>query len=122
MKQFLNYINGKEVAARDGRTSPVIDPVTGKQYAAAALSSAADVDDAMQAAAHAFESWKNTTPSMRQKAINDIADAMEAHMDELIEAEVTAWLGAGRWERSEDRSGTRNGSRPRRRPLRAMSS
>jgi glutamyl/glutaminyl-tRNA synthetase len=86
MKQFRNYINGKEVAARDGRTTPVIDPVTGKQYAEAALSSAADVDDAMQAAAAAFESWKNTTPSMRQKAINDIADAMEAHMDELIEA------------------------------------
>ena len=31
----------------------------------------------------------------------------------LIEAEVTARLGAGRWERSEDRSGMRNGSRPR---------
>jgi putative transposase len=28
----------------------------------------------------------------------------------VIEAEVTARLGAGRWERSEDRSGTRNGS------------
>ena len=32
---------------------------------------------------------------------------------EVIEAEVTARLGAGRWERSEGRSGTRNGSRPR---------
>ncbi len=88
MKQFLNYINGKEVAARDGRTTAVIDPVTGKQYAEAALSSAGDVDDAMQAAAHAFESWKNSTPSVRQKAINDIADAMEAHMEELIETEI----------------------------------
>ena len=88
MKKFLNYINGKEVPARDGKTTPVIDPVTGKQYAEAALSTAADVDDAMKAAADAFESWKNSTPSMRQKAINDIADAMEAHMDELIEAEI----------------------------------
>ena len=88
MKKFLNYINGKEVPAREGKTTPVIDPVTGKQYAEAALSSEADVDDAMKAAADAFESWKNSTPSMRQKAINDIADAMEAHMDELIEAEI----------------------------------
>ena len=38
MKTFNNYINGKEVAAKDGRTTPVIDPVTGKQYATAALS------------------------------------------------------------------------------------
>jgi len=88
MKTFNNYINGKEVAAQDGRTTPVIDPVTGKQYATAALSGPADVDSAMKAAADAFESWKHSTPSMRQKAINDIADAMLANMTELIEAEI----------------------------------
>ena len=88
MKTFNNYINGREVSAKDGRTTPVIDPVTGKQYATAALSGPADVDDAMKAAADAFETWKNSTPSMRQKAINDIADAMEEHMNELIETEI----------------------------------
>ena len=88
MKTFNNYINGKEVAAQDGRTTPVIDPVTGKQYANAALSGPADVDSAMKAAADAFESWKHSTPSVRQKAINDIADAMLANMTELIEAEI----------------------------------
>ena len=88
MKSFNNYINGREVSAKDGRTTPVIDPVTGKQYATAALSGPADVDDAMKAAADAFETWKNSTPSMRQKAINDIADAMEEHMNELIETEI----------------------------------
>jgi betaine-aldehyde dehydrogenase len=88
MKTFNNYINGKEVAAQDGRTTPVIDPVTGKQYANAALSGPADVDSAMKAAADAFESWKHSTPSVRQKAINDIADAMEANMTELIESEI----------------------------------
>ena len=77
---FNNYINGKEVAAQDGRTTPLIDPVTGKQYATAALSGPADVDNAMKAAADAFDSWKHSTPSVRQKAINDIADAMEANM------------------------------------------
>ncbi len=88
MKTFNNYINGKQVAAQDGRTTPIIDPVTGKQYATAALSGPADVDSAMKAAADAFESWKHSTPSVRQKAINDIADAMEANMTELIEAEI----------------------------------
>ena len=88
MKTFNNYINCKEVAALDGRTTPVIDPVTGKQYATAALSGPADVDDAMKAAADAFESWKHSTPSVRQKAINDIADVMEKNMNELIEAEI----------------------------------
>ena len=88
MKSFNNYINGKVVPARDGRTTPVIDPATGQQYATAALSGQADIDDAMAAAASAFEDWKNSTPSQRQKAINDVADAMEARMDDLIETEI----------------------------------
>jgi len=88
MKSFNNYINGKVVPARDGRTTPVVDPATGKQYATAALSGQADIDDAMAAAASAFEDWKNSTPSQRQKAINDVADAMEARMSDLIETEI----------------------------------
>lgn len=88
MRRFDNFINGKAVPAKDGRTTPVIDPVTGRQYAEAALSGTADVDDAMAAAAAAFEEWRNTTPSVRQKAINDVADAMEANMDALIATEI----------------------------------
>jgi betaine-aldehyde dehydrogenase len=38
----------------------------------------------MQAAATAFEVWKESTPSERQKAINKIADAIEARSEELI--------------------------------------
>ena len=55
MKTFNNYINGKEVAAQDGRTTPVIDPVTGKQYANAALSGPAGVDSAMKSAIGGFQ-------------------------------------------------------------------
>ena len=42
-----------------------------------------------------------------------LSSVVQDALQELIEAEVTARLGAGRWERSEDRSGMRNGSRPR---------
>ena len=42
-----------------------------------------------------------------------LSTVVQDALQDLIEAEVTARLGAGRWERSEDRSGTRNGSRPR---------
>ncbi len=42
-----------------------------------------------------------------------LSTVVQDALQELIEAEVTARLGAGRWERSEDRSGTRNGSRSR---------
>lgn len=42
-----------------------------------------------------------------------LSTVVQDALQELIEAEVTARLGAGRWERSEGRSGTRNGSRPK---------
>ena len=42
-----------------------------------------------------------------------LSSVVQDALQELIEAEVTARLGAGRWERSEDRSGVRNGSRPK---------
>jgi putative transposase len=42
-----------------------------------------------------------------------LSTVVQDALQELIEAEVTARLGAGRWERSEERSGMRNGSRSR---------
>jgi betaine-aldehyde dehydrogenase len=88
MKSFQNFVNGKYSDSADGRTTTLIDPVTGKQYATAALSGQPDIDGAMKAAVSAFESWKNTTPSQRSLALFRIADAMEARITDLIEMEI----------------------------------
>jgi betaine-aldehyde dehydrogenase len=85
--KITNFINGEHVDAADGRTSDVIDPSTGEAYATAALSSEADVDAAFTAAARAFESWRDTTPSERQRALLRIADAIEERGDELVAVE-----------------------------------
>jgi betaine-aldehyde dehydrogenase len=82
-----NYINGAFTDAADGRTTEVIDPTTGEAYATAPLSAEADVDAAMAAAAAAFEVWRDTTPSVRQRALLKIADAIEARADELVAVE-----------------------------------
>jgi betaine-aldehyde dehydrogenase len=42
----------------------------------------------MSTAATAFEGWRDSTPSERQKALIRIADAIEARADELVDAEV----------------------------------
>lgn len=88
MQGFKNFINGEWAEASDGATTPVVDPVTGEQYATAARSGAADVDAAMRAAAAAFEGWRDSTPSERSLALFRIADAVEARADELIATEV----------------------------------
>ena len=84
---FRNYIDGAFADASDGRTLDVVDPTTGAVYATSPLSGAADVDAAMSAAAAAFPVWRDTTPSVRQRALLKIADAMEARADDLAAAE-----------------------------------
>ncbi len=88
MKSFKNFINGEHRDAADGRTTAVVNPSTGQQYATAPLSGEADVDAAMQAAATAYEEWRDTTPSERSLALFRIADAVEARAEELIALEV----------------------------------
>jgi betaine-aldehyde dehydrogenase len=87
MKNLQNFINGKSVPSKSGKTSEVINPSTGKAYATAPVSNSADIDAAMNAASTAFEEWRDSTPSERQRAILKIADAIENRQDELIEIE-----------------------------------
>jgi betaine-aldehyde dehydrogenase len=88
MKSFKNFVNGEYVDAAEGRTTDVVNPVTGKKYATAPLSGAPDIDAAMSAAAAAYEQWKDSTPSERSLALFRIADAVEARAADLIGLEV----------------------------------
>src|SRR5437867_1416966 len=87
-RALQNFVNGKYIDASDGRTSDVIDPSTGEIYAQAPVSGRQDVDAAMQAAAAAFEGWRDTTPSERSLAMFRIADAMEKRADDIVAAET----------------------------------
>ncbi len=82
-----NVINGELVEAVDGRRADLTDPSTGEVFATAPLSGAEDVDRAYAAAATAFESWRDTTPSERQLALLKFADALESRGEELVAAE-----------------------------------
>jgi len=84
LKTLQNFVNGKKLSATSDKVQDLINPSTGEVFAKAPVSNAADVDKAMKAAASAFEIWKETTPGERQKAINKIADAIEARSEELI--------------------------------------
>jgi betaine-aldehyde dehydrogenase len=82
-----NFIDGEFRDSIEGRTTPLIDPATGKEFAQAPVSSAADVNAACQAAARAFDTWRDTTPSERSLALLRIADAFEEHGERIIRAE-----------------------------------
>jgi betaine-aldehyde dehydrogenase len=88
-----NFIDGQEVAAADGATEPVINPATGEVIARAPLSGPEDVSRAVAAARRAFTGWSATTPGERAHALLQLADAIEAHADELASLEA---LDAGK--------------------------
>jgi betaine-aldehyde dehydrogenase len=87
MAELKNFVGGKYADTRDGRTSEVIDPSTGSAYTQAPVSSAADVDAALQTAADAFPGWRDATPAERSLALLRIADAVEARAQEFAEVE-----------------------------------
>ena len=87
MKKLSNYINGKSVDSTSGETTTLINPATAQPFATAPKSNAADVDLAMKSAAAAFEGWRDSTPSERQRALLKIADAIEARADEFVATE-----------------------------------
>ena len=85
--EIRNVVAGAESAAADGRSMDLVDPSTGEVFGTAPLSGPEDVDRAMAAAATAFESWRETTPGERQRALLRIADAFEERAEELVAAE-----------------------------------
>src|SRR3954467_15440923 len=85
--EITNFIHGERVAAADGATTDLVDPSTGEVFATAALSRQADVDAACRDAERAFEAWRDTTPSERQRALLKIADAIEERAAELVAVE-----------------------------------
>jgi betaine-aldehyde dehydrogenase len=87
MKKLSNFINGKSVDSSSGETTTLINPATATPFATAPKSNAADVDLAMKSAATAFEGWRDSTPSERQRALLKIADAIESRAEEFVAIE-----------------------------------
>jgi betaine-aldehyde dehydrogenase len=87
LTMLANLVGGEHVAAAAGGTTDIVDPATGSAYATAPRSGEVDVDRAVRAAATAFEAWRDTTPSERQRALLRIADAFEARAQDLVDAE-----------------------------------
>jgi len=87
LRKLRNFVDGAWTDPRDGGYADLIDPTTGDAFASAPVSGPADVDAAMSAAATAFESWRDSTPAERQRALLKIADALESRADEFVAVE-----------------------------------
>jgi acyl-CoA reductase-like NAD-dependent aldehyde dehydrogenase len=90
-------INGQEVPASSGRTTPDISPWTGDTYAEIAAGTVADVTRAVDAAEAAFEGWAATAPSRRREIFLRAAEILAHRTEEIIALMAAEVGGAAPW-------------------------
>ena len=78
-----NYVNGQWCAASTNEFQEVLNPATQQVLARTPLSSAADVDAAVQAAAAACPEWRRTPAEDRIQPLFKLKQLMEDHIDDF---------------------------------------
>src|ERR1700720_3901191 len=78
-----NYVQGGWRRSATREYVDVINPATGELLARPPLSSSADVDAAVQAAAAAFPAWRRTPAGERIQYLFKLKNLLEEHIDEL---------------------------------------
>src|SRR5918912_420255 len=85
MEVLKNFIGGNPVTAEVEEELEVPDPATGELLGLVPLSGTADVDRAVQAAAEAFEEWREEPVTRRARRMFRLQVLLEEHMEELAE-------------------------------------
>jgi aminomuconate-semialdehyde/2-hydroxymuconate-6-semialdehyde dehydrogenase len=82
-----NFINGKFQPAASGAWIDNYEPATGEIYGHIPDSGEEDIQQAVDAARAAFPSWSKTSLAERHGLLERLAQAIEANLDKLAEAE-----------------------------------
>jgi acyl-CoA reductase-like NAD-dependent aldehyde dehydrogenase len=82
-------IDGEQVAPADGRTFETLDPASGRPIASISEGGPQDIDRAVSAARRALEDgpWGKAGAPERARALNKLADLLEANADEFAQLE-----------------------------------
>ena len=78
-----NYINGQWCASNATEYLEVLNPATAEILAEVPLSTATEVDQAAQAAAGAFVTWRRTPPTERVQYLFKLKNLMDEHFEDL---------------------------------------
>ncbi|MFF8285611.1 aldehyde dehydrogenase family protein [Streptomyces albus] len=86
--RYDHWIGGTYVAPKQGGYFENPTPVTGQPFTEVARGTAEDVERAVEAAHEAAPAWGRTSSAERAQILNQIAQRMEAHLEELAVAET----------------------------------
>ena len=85
MRNIEHWIGGKATPASSTRTSAVFNPATGEQQGEVMLATPADVDQAVRAAAAAFEEWSQASLSKRSKVLFAFRELVNRNQEAFAE-------------------------------------
>ena len=83
------FINGEWCNAIAGKTIPVINPATEETIGHIAHAEKADLDLAIEAAEHGFNTWKATPSFERSKVMRRAAELLRERVDQIAEIMTT---------------------------------
>ncbi|WP_267241823.1 aldehyde dehydrogenase family protein [Streptomyces sp. PR69] len=85
--RYDHWIGGEYVPPARGRYFENPSPVNGRAFTEIARGTAEDVERALDAAHAAAPAWGRTSPELRARVLNTVADRMEASLEQLAVAE-----------------------------------
>jgi malonate-semialdehyde dehydrogenase (acetylating) / methylmalonate-semialdehyde dehydrogenase len=89
VETLQNYVGGRWVGSQARASVDVHNPAMGSVIAKTPLSTGADVDAAVQAAATAFPAWRDTPVVMRARTMFRFVDLLERHFEEIARIVTT---------------------------------
>jgi aldehyde dehydrogenase len=84
---YENFIGGKWLPPVSGKYRVNLSPATAQPICEVAHSSPEDIEHALDAAHAAAPAWGEASPAHRAEVLNAVADAIDAHREELAVAE-----------------------------------
>src|SRR5437667_10513012 len=81
--RISHWIGGRAVAGSSGRSGPVFNPATGRQTGAVDFASVEEVDQAVQAAKAAFETWRHVSLAKRAELFFTVRELVHERREEV---------------------------------------
>ena len=89
MNIIQHFVNGNKFSGESKRVGKVFNPATGEQSAEVKLASTKDVNDAVENAKKALETWSNKPPLQRARVMFKFKELIEKNSDELTKIIVS---------------------------------
>ena len=83
IETLKNYYGGQWVASKSKEHQPIHNPATNEIIGQVPLSSSEEVDQAVQAAKAAFDSWRRTPAANRIQPLFELKELLEEHFDDI---------------------------------------